>query len=94
MKGPPSMIAGCSESRRGKSGEFGDTLSFIPGMGHMSTEGHLQFSGFEYSLPWSKPFHPLLGKSLHCKQPLVGEAENEILNLGTVYPFLTFSVSV
>lgn len=51
MKRPPSMIAGCSESRRGKSGEFGDTLSFIPGMGHMSTEGHLQFSGFEYSLP-------------------------------------------
>lgn len=60
----------------------------------MSTVGHLQFSGYDHSLPWSKPIHPLRGKSLHCTRPLVGEEENVIFNFSSVYLPLTFSVLV
>lgn len=58
----------------------------------MSTVVHLQFSGYDHSLPWSKPIHTLLGKSLHCEEPLVGEEENETLNLAMFYPSLTFKI--
>lgn len=63
-------------------------------MGHVSTVGHLQFSSNVHSLPWSKPIHPLLGKSLHCERPPVGEEENVIFNFGCVFLSLTFSVLV
>lgn len=75
-----------------RSEESGDPLRFITAMGQMSTVGRIQFSGYDHSLPWSKPFHPLLSKSLHCEQPLVGEEEHVIFNFRHVCLSLTFAV--